>query len=143
MLRTTVFVLAVVLTSSATAAGWRDLRVDATSEEAFAKSLETFKEKLSSPRASVFGEALKDIWIQGAKAAAAEQRVYTADEYYAQVDGLSYAQVVTLTDPSGATSRQRYQAALRVAAPGSYQARPEWAAYVLHAPYFSGEQFGP
>lgn len=143
MLRTTVFVLAVVLTSSATAAGWRDLRVDASSEEAFAKSLDAFKEKLSSPREFVFGEALRDIWIQGAKAAEAEQREYTADEYYAQVDGLSYEEAVTLTDPTGATAKQRYQAALRGAAPGSYQAGPEWAASLLHAPYYSGEQFGP
>ena len=111
MLRTTVFVLAVVLTSSATAAGWRDLRVDATSEEAFAKSLETFKEKLSSPRASVFGEALKDIWIQSATAAEAEQREYTADEYYRLLDGLSYEDVVTYTDPTGDTAKTRLQQA--------------------------------
>jgi hypothetical protein len=142
MLRTTVFVLAVVFASSATAAGWRDLRVDASSEEAFAKSLEAFKEKLSSPRVSVFGEALKDIWILGAKAAEAEQREYTADEYYKLLDGLSYEEVVTLTDPTGATARQRYQVALRVAAnsvPGRYQVGPEWAAFVLSAPYYSSE----
>jgi len=142
MLRTTVFVLAVVFASAASAAGWRDLRVDASSEEAFAKSLEAFKEKLSSPRASVFGEALKDIWIQGAKAAESEQREYTADEYYELVDGLSYEDVVTLTDPTGATARQRYQVALRAAAnsvPGRYQTGPEWAALVLHAPYYSSE----
>ena len=140
MLRTTVFVLAAVFfASSATAAGWRDLRVDASSEEAFAKSLEAFKGKLSSPRVSVFGEALKDIWIQGAKAAEAEQREYTAAEYYELVDGLSYDEVVTLTDPTGATARQRYQVALRAAAspaPGRYQVGPEWASYMVHAPYF-------
>ena len=139
MLRTTVFVLGVVLASSATAAGWRDLRVDASSEEAFTKSLEAFKEKLSSPRVSVFGEALKDIWIQGANAAEAEQREYTADEYYELVDGLSYEDVVTLTDPTGATARQRYQVALRGSALGRYEVGPEWAGFMLAAPYFSGE----
>lgn len=143
MLKLTVAVLAFALAGSASAAGWRDLRVDGSSEDAFAKSLGAFKAKLSPPRASVFGEALKDIWIQGAKAAEAEQRDYTADEYYAQVDGLSYEEVVTLTDPTGATAKQRYQAALRGAAPGRYQTGPEWAASLLHAPYFSGEQFGP
>jgi hypothetical protein len=55
MLRTAVFILAVVFASSATAAGWRDLRIDASSEAAFAKSLDAFKEKLSSARVSVFG----------------------------------------------------------------------------------------
>jgi hypothetical protein len=139
MLRTTVFVLAVVLASSATAAGWRDLRVDASSEEAFTKSLEAFKEKLSSPRVSVFGEALKDIWIQGANAAEAEQRDYTADEFYERIDGLSYEEVITLADPTGVTAGQRYQAALRVTASGRYQVGPEWAGLMLAAPYFSGE----
>jgi hypothetical protein len=136
MLRTTVFVLAVVFASSASATGWRDLRVDASSEEAFAKSLEAFKEKLSPPQVSVFGEALKDIWIQGAKTAEAEQRDFTADEYYELVDGLSYEEVVTLTDPTGATAKQRYQVALRVS---RYQVGPEWATYILRAPYFSSE----
>ena len=139
MLRTTVFLLAVVLASSATAAGWRDLRVDASSEEAFTKSLEAFKEKLSSPRVSVFGEALKDIWIQGANAAEAEQREYTADEFYERIDGLSYEEVITLADPTGATARQRYQVALRGSALGRYEVGPEWAGFMLAAPYFSGE----
>ena len=139
MLRTTVFVLAVVLASSATAAGWRDLRVDASSEEAFTKSLEAFKEKLSSPRVSVFGEALKDIWIQGANAAEAEQREYTADEFYERIDGLSYEEVITLADATGATARQRYQVALRGSALGRYEVGPEWAGFMLAAPYFSGE----
>ena len=139
MLRTTVFVLAVVLASSATAAGWRDLRIDASSEEAFTKSLEAFKEKLSSPRVSVFGEALKDIWIQGANAAEAEQREYTADEFYERIDGLSYEEVITLADPTGATARQRYQVALRGSALGRYEVGPEWAGFMLAAPYFSGE----
>jgi len=139
MLRTTVFVLAVVFASSATAAGWRDLRVDASSEEAFAKSLEAFKEKLSPPRVSVFGEALKDIWIQGANAAEAEQREYTADEFYERIDGLSYEEVITLADPTGATARQRYQVALRGSALGRYEVGPEWAGFMLAAPYFSGE----
>ena len=139
MLRTTVFVLALVLASSATAAGWRDLRVDASSEEAFTKSLEAFKEKLSSPRVSVFGEALKDIWIQDAMAAEAEQREYTADEFYERIDGLSYEEVITLADPTGATARQRYQVALRDSALGRYEVGPEWAGYMLAAPYFSGE----
>ena len=139
MLRTTVFVLAVVFASAASAAGWRDLRVDASSEEAFTKSLEAFKEKLSSPRVSVFGEALKDIWIQGANAAEAEQREYTADEFYERIDGLSYEEVITLADPTGATARQRYQVALRGSALGRYEVGPEWAGFMLAAPYFSGE----
>lgn len=116
------------------------MRVDGSSEEAFAKSLDAFKEKLaSSPRAYVLGEALKDIWIQGAKVAEAKQRDYTADEFYKLVDGLSYEEVVRLSDPTGVTARQRFQVALRAAK--NLEQAPEWD--VLRAPYFSGEQFGP
>src|SRR5688572_22616409 len=101
MLKITVAVLAVALAGTASAAKWRDLRVDGSSEAAFAQSLEAFKEKLSPARRYVFGEALKDIWVQGVKAAESEQREYTAADYYRQVDGLAYEQVVTFTDPTG------------------------------------------
>jgi hypothetical protein len=111
MLKLTIAVLAVVLASSASAAGWRDLRVDASSEEAFAKSLESFKDELSPARRYVFGEALKDIWVQGVKAAEAERRDYTAEDYYAQIDGLGYDEIVTFTDPTGDTAKSRYRAA--------------------------------
>jgi hypothetical protein len=111
MLKLTIMVLAVALAGTASAAGWRNLRVDGSSEEAFAQSLEVFKDKLSPKRTYAFGEALKDIWIQGAKAAEAEQREYTADEYYRQVDGLRYEEVVTYTDPTGDTAKYRYRLA--------------------------------
>jgi hypothetical protein len=113
MVKTIVTVLAIALTGTASAAGWRDLSVDGTSEEAFAKSLEAFKDKLPPAHRYVFGEALKDIWVQGWKAAEAEQREYTAEAYYAQVDGLGYDEVVTLTDPTGHTAKVRYETAIR------------------------------
>ena len=110
MLRLAVAVLAVALAGTA-AAGWRDLRIDGSSEEAFAQSLEVFKDKLSPARRYVFGQALQDIWVAGTKAANAEQRDYTANDYYRQLDGLTYEQVVTLTDPSGSTAKERYRTA--------------------------------
>ena len=54
---------------------------------------------MSPAREYVLGEALKDIWTQGAKAAEAEQREYTADEYYRQLDGLRYKEIVKLHGP--------------------------------------------
>ena len=111
MLKITVAVLALVLAGNASAEGWRALRVDGSSEEAFAKSLEAFKDKLSPARRYVFGEALKDIWLEGDKAARAEQREYTDDEYYARVDGLRYEEIVTLMDPTGDTAKDRYRTA--------------------------------
>ena len=111
MQKLTVVVLAVAFAGTASAAGWRDLRVDGSSEEAFARSMTAFKDELSPPREYVFGEALRDIWNEGAKAAEAEQREYTADEFYRQLDGLRYEEVVTLTDPTGDTAKRRYRIA--------------------------------
>ena len=110
MLKLAVAVLAVALSGTA-AAGWRDLRVDGSSEEAFAQSLAAFKKELSPARQFVFGEALKDIWIQGETAAEADRREYTPDEYYKLLDGLRYEEVVNYTDPTGDTAKTRYRAA--------------------------------
>jgi hypothetical protein len=106
-----VVALSVALAGSAQAAGWRSLRLDGSSEQAFAQSLEAFRMKLSPARRLVFGEALKDIWLEGVEAADAGRRDYTAPDYYRQVDGLSYERVVTFTDPTGATAEQRYRVA--------------------------------
>ena len=111
MLKLTIAVVGIALAGTASAAGWKSLKVDGSSEAAFEQSLSEFKDKLSTARRHVFGEALNDIWIQGAKAAETEQREYTATDYYRQLDGLGYEQVVTLTDPTGATARERYRAA--------------------------------
>ena len=110
MLKITVAVLAVVLAGTA-AAGWRDLRVEATSEAVFEQSLAEFQDKLSRARQQVFSAALIDIWYEGTKAAAAEQREYTKADYYRQLNGLSYDEVVRFTDPTGKTAKDRYRTA--------------------------------
>ena len=110
MLKLTVTVLAVALAGTASAAGWRSLRIDASSEAAFEQSLAEFEDKLSPGRRYVFGEALKDIWVAGTQAAQAEQRAYTEADYYRQVHDLGYDEVVRFVDPTGETAR-RYRAA--------------------------------
>jgi hypothetical protein len=112
MLKLTMVVLAVALASTA-AAGWRDLRVDASSEAAYQRSLAVFKEELSAERQRVFQGALMDIWIQGTTDAKANQREYTASDYYQQLHGLSYEEVVTFTDPTGETAKARKREAER------------------------------
>ena len=106
MSKLTVAVLAIVLAGSASAAGWKNLTIDASSEEAFEKSLAEFKEELTPARASVFGQALQDIWIKGSQDAEANQREYTAADYYKQVHGLGYEGITTLTDPTGKTAKR-------------------------------------
>jgi len=113
MLKLTVAVLAIALVGSAGAAGWRDLKIDGTSEAAFQQSLAAFSEELSRERNQVFTAALMDIWLKGTNDAKADQREYTVSDYHSQLDGLSYDQVVTFTDPSGETAKQRYEDAKR------------------------------
>jgi hypothetical protein len=54
MLKLTAGVLAIVLAGSASAAGWRSLRIDASSEQAFNESVGVFREKLPYVRHYVF-----------------------------------------------------------------------------------------
>jgi hypothetical protein len=117
MLKLALVVAALVFTSSAAAAGWRDLRVDGSSDDAFAASLAVFKDKLPAARAFVFGEALKDIWARGSLAAAAGEAEYTPGDYYRQLHGLSYDEVVTLVDPTGEAAKARYISARRLTRP--------------------------
>jgi hypothetical protein len=109
MLRLSIALVAVAVASAAGAAGWRSLRVDASSHAAFVQSLAEFNDKLTPARRYTFDESLRDIWVAGAESAAAEQREYTVADYYEQLDGLDYEEVVTLLDPTGETAR-RYRA---------------------------------
>lgn len=121
MLKLTVAVLAIALVGSAGATGWRDLKIDGSSEAAFQQSLQAFNEELSRERNHVFTAALMDIWLKGTADAKANQREYTVGDYHSQLDGLSYDQVVTFTDPSGETAKQRYEDAKRTKIPNPAQ----------------------
>ena len=113
MLKLAVAVLTLALAGVANAAGWSSLRIDASSEAAFQQSLAVFQEKLSPARRQVFGQALLDIWRQGKADAEANQREYTASDYQQQLHGLSYEEIVTFTDPTGATAKARHRDAER------------------------------
>jgi hypothetical protein len=111
-------VVTLALAAVANAAGWSSLRIDASSETAFQQSLAVFQEKLPPSRRQVFGHALLDIWRQGKSNAEADQREYTAADYQRQLHGLSYDEVVTFTDPTGATAKARQRDAQRGQAEG-------------------------
>jgi hypothetical protein len=110
MLKLTIAVVAVALAGSASAAGWRSLRIDASSDASLDHSLTEFREELTNGRRYAFGLALQEIWVRGTKAAEANGREYTVADYRQQLDGLSYEQVVRVTDPTGEKAR-RYRAA--------------------------------
>lgn len=127
MLKLTVALLAVAVTGAASAGGWRSLRVDGSSEASFTASVATFQRKLPASRRHAFERALQDIWILGTKNAEENGRDYTASEYFRQVDGLGYEEVVTFTDPTGATAQQyraEYELLNRLPASTFAQASP-------------------
>jgi hypothetical protein len=106
MLKLTVAVLAFALAGTASAAGWRSLRLDATSEAAFEQSVEVFKDKLPRSRWYAFDHMVGHIWLQETLAAAAEQREYTRDDYLRQLDGLTYNEIGRVLDPTGEKAKQ-------------------------------------
>jgi hypothetical protein len=111
MLKLTIAVLFVAIAGTASAAGWRSLRVDGSSEEGFTKSLATFKTELSPARYYVLLRALQDVWAEGTKGSEAGESEYTEVDYLRQLDGLTYKRVVRFTDPTGDTAQQRLRAA--------------------------------
>jgi hypothetical protein len=111
MLKLTVAMVAAALAGSAGAASWKDLRIDASSEAAYQQSLVVFNKELSPERRYVFQGALMDIWLRGTTDANAKQGQYTVADFYRELDGLSYEEVVTLTDPTGERAKQRQREA--------------------------------
>ena len=74
---------------NANARGWRDLRIDASSESRFADSVQQMRDELPYHHALFFVLTLKDLKARFAPA-----------EYRRQLDGLSYKQVARLASPN-------------------------------------------
>ena len=111
MAKLIVAVSALVLAASAQAAAWRGLRIDGSSEASFKASVALLQEHLPWIKGRMFEMSLQDIWRQGSKRAEAEQRQYTAREYFQQLDGLGYKDVLQLDDPTGEKTKERYRQA--------------------------------
>ena len=111
MLKLTIAVLAVTLAGTASAAGWRSMRLDASSEATLNESVAALRDELPRVRRQVLEQSLKDIWAQGTQAAAAGEREYTIDDYLRQLHGLKYKDVVRFTDPSGDKARRYFDQA--------------------------------
>jgi hypothetical protein len=128
MLKLTVAALAVASVCTASAAEWKDLRIDGTSEDAFKQSLAAFQMELSPERQQVLSGALMDIWLKGTADAQAGEREFTAAEFHRQLHGLSYEEIVNFTDPSGDTAKERYREAKRMAQTNSGPPVSPWQA---------------
>jgi hypothetical protein len=110
MLKLIVAVWAIALAGTASAAGWRSLRLDGSSQAALEKSVAALQVKLPIVRRYVLSLALQDIWRDASRQAQAEQRQYTVADYLRQLDGLGYKEIVTITDPSGDRARAQFRA---------------------------------
>ena len=106
MLKLTVAVLAVALAGTASAAGWRDLRIDASSAASYSESIATFQQKLTPSRRIAFARSLQDVWLRGSQLAEERQLEFTDADYFRVLHGLGYEEVVTLADPSGKKAGQ-------------------------------------
>jgi hypothetical protein len=127
MLKVTFAVLAIALAGTANAAGWRKLRIDASSEASFQESVALFQDKLSPSRRLAFVRSLQDVWLNGSRLAEEQQRDYTQADYFRQLDGLTYDEVVTLMDPTGKKAGQyRAEYYAERAGPPSAAPAPGW-----------------
>jgi hypothetical protein len=101
MRKLALIVLTLALTACASAGSWQSLEIDGSDEEAFRQSVNQMMRALSPQRRAALGLSLHELWIKGETDANVEQREYTSDEYMAMLDGLEYALVVELADPTG------------------------------------------
>ena len=85
----TVLMLMCGANANAGAGGWRDLRIDASSDLRFNASVQQMRDELPYHHARLFGLVLKDLETRFAPA-----------EYRQQLSGLSYKQIAHLAAPN-------------------------------------------
>ena len=77
------------------------LRIDATNVSSFQASVTAFQHSLSPDRRLRFAVALQEIWDLTSFQAGADSSVEEKTRrYFAQLDGLSYAQLISLAGPA-------------------------------------------
>ena len=111
MSKATIVLSVLVLTGCASTSGWRALTIDGSSQSTFEESRALIEQALPTARSQLFAQALQDIWVTGA-ATAADDDEYTAEDYFEQLDGLGYEEVVALADSTGLLG-YRYSAPAR------------------------------
>jgi hypothetical protein len=82
-------VLILVCGASASASGWRDLRIDASSDTRFNDSIQQMRDELPYHHARLFVLVLKDLKTR-----------FSPTEYRGQLNGLSYKQIAHLASPN-------------------------------------------
>lgn len=92
-------IVAMVLAGCASTGTWRDLQIDGSSQSSIDRSVFLIQQELPGYRRERFDMVLSDLWITGTLNAEAEGTDYTEDDYFAQLDGLRYEDVLDLAGP--------------------------------------------
>lgn len=94
--------------ASANASGWRDLRIDASSDSRFTDSIQQMRDDLPYHRALLFVIVLKDLKTHLAPA-----------EYRQRLDGLTYKQIAHLASPQATAEYLAHYSGVGVGAMGT------------------------
>jgi hypothetical protein len=97
----TVLMLVCGASASANASGWRDLRIDASSDARFNDSIQQMRDELPYHRAVLFVLVLQDLKARFAPA-----------EYRHQLNGLAYNEIIRLGSAAVADRRLMYYATM-------------------------------
>lgn len=90
---------AVVLAGCASTGTWRDLQIDGSSQSSINKSVFLIRQELPTYRRERFDMVLSDLWTTGTLKSEAEGNDYTTNDFFAQLDGLRYEDVLDLAGP--------------------------------------------
>lgn len=99
MSKLTLVIAAIVLAGCARTGAWSDLQIDGRSQSSIDRSVLLIQQELPAFRRERFDMVLADLWITGTLRAEAEGTEYTEDDYFAQLDGLRYEDVLDLAGP--------------------------------------------
>ena len=102
-------VLMLVWGANASASGWRDQRIDASSDSRFADSIQQMRDELPYSRGVLFVLTLQDL----------KSRLSPLD-YREHLNGLTYKEIVQLGSPSVADQYLTYYRNLRSRSPTGY-----------------------
>jgi hypothetical protein len=90
-----------MLVCGASASGWRELRIDASSDSRFNDSIQQMRDELPYHRAVVFVLTLKDLKAR-----------FSPVEYREHLNGLTYNEIVRLGSPNVTVEYRAYSARL-------------------------------
>lgn len=109
MSKLTICMAAVVLAGCASTSGWRALQIDGSSEATFRESVTRLDQEL--PRTfhrQMFALALTDIARAGVLGASDSEAAYTNEDFFSEVDGLTYEGVIDLANRAGPSVATQY-----------------------------------